>query len=237
MQKKQYLRRRKRAHDAPYPLSIYRNLLLQAQQKSDISVQPFLRQKALNKANLFVRHDVDTASCVKNLPHLTQINRELGIQAGIYFRVDDQEYSLAKHKRVVASLRDAGFEVGLHTVCYLRDDYLKALELETEKFLHEAGFQPLSFTVHGLGSYRAEVRQRFYLEVGTKLADLGYQFTDCGRHLRTYEYVIEDCHRDERGGQRFIYSDFLRIPHWFRAGGEYLVLTHPCYWEQLCEIK
>jgi len=234
LKRRYHLHRRRQTTYAPYPLSIYQRFLEQAQERENLVVQRYLERpaKGTRSSNLFVRHDVDTAACIENIEALTAINQTLGIQSGIYFRVDDDEYSLTQHRSTAQALREAGFEVGLHTVCYTEDDYFTELERETKKFAQEVGFQPQSFTVHGLGAYRADVRQRFYQQISNRLEEFGYLFSDCCRDLRRYDYVVEDCHFDSQMEQRFIYDDFISLPKWFRADHDYLVLTHPCYWGQ-----
>jgi hypothetical protein len=133
-------------------------------------------------------------------------------------------------REAAQTARQQGFEVGLHTVCYVHDDYLRAFRQETEKFSDETGFAPRTFTVHGLGQHRLETRLRFYEEIAARLADFGYSFSDCHHTLRTYDYVIEDCHWDGARQARFIYEDFATPPDWFWKGRHYLLLTHPCYW-------
>ena len=161
---------------------------------------------------------------------ITSIDLELGITAGVYFRVDDEEYNLRDHKDLAQELRSRGFEVGLHTACYAYDDYMKRFAFETEKFSAEAGFKPKSFTLHGLGSHKKMQRIFFQKKIVNTLSDYGYVYSDCHKNLRSYRYVIEDCHLNSDSGERFIYNDFLEPQYFVNYPGVYLVLTHPCYW-------
>jgi hypothetical protein len=225
---------RKVAKHAPYPVSIYRGLLSQSRENPKIHFVRFLDQsgEVWGQINMFVRHDIDTAACIHNMPILLNVDREFGVRAGIYLRADDQEYSLSECRDVLEPYRAVGFEVGLHTVCYTNEDYMGAFMYETDKFVRQMGFKPDSFTVHGLGGYRADARLEFCKNIAGCLQEFGYEFSDCHCSLRSYEYVIEDCHWDDQTSMRFIYDDFWNLPSFFREGHSYLVLTHPCYWKE-----
>jgi hypothetical protein len=229
--KDRFLRRRRRRATAPYPLSIYRDLCRRVAAGRVVN-PPFAipARPRPRELRVFLRHDVDTALCTTRLRAIADANLETGTRAGIFFRVDDEEYRMRDHRALAAELYGEGFEVGLHTACYVDDDYLGRLRREAEKFANEVGFAPSTFTVHGLGLFRWEVRQRFYEEIADCLAKFGFAFSDCHPSLRAYDYVIEDCHRDTTTGARFIYEDFERLPLFLRPAHDYLVLTHPCYW-------
>lgn len=186
---------------------------------------------AADQINLFVRHDIDTATCMHNMAILLDIDRKFNFQSGVYFRVDDEEYSLSDHKDEIQTILADGFEVGLHSVCYIEDNYMEAFRRETEKFTREAGFRPKSFTVHGLGQFRLDVRLKFYDEIADRLDEFGYEFSDCCSKLRSYDYVIEDCHWDETKKARYIKSDFFRLSTILDYGKHFLILTHPSYWQ------
>ena len=179
--------------------------------------------------NIFVRHDVDTAACIRKVNHLLAIDREFQVPAGLYFRIDDAEYRLSDYKDWLNAWREEGFEIGLHTVCYLDDYPLEAFQRETAKFERDIGFHPRSFSVHGLGTFRADVRRRFYREISKHLHELGYVFGDIPQ-LRAYDYVFQDCHLDEKN-KIFICED-VQGPFPFQKGKQYLILAHPCYWER-----
>ncbi|MDH7499443.1 MAG: hypothetical protein QHH30_03570, partial [candidate division NC10 bacterium] len=219
------------AHQAPYPLHIYRRLLSQALSHPQVRLLPFTQSASApdGPANLYVRHDVDTADCMRNLALLLDVDRELGVPAGVFLRADGREYALEKHRERIGSYRAAGLEIGLHTVCYLEEDYLGALQRETERFSRALGFRPSSFTVHGLGPHRMDARLRFCQEISARLREFGYSFSDCSPHLRAYDYTIHDSHWSQEARSRFIYSDFLHLSP-LRGGRNYILLTHPGYW-------
>ena len=136
------------------------------------------------------------------------------------------EYHPNQLAGMVSTYRETGVEFGLHTSCYVEDDYLGTFRTESERFAKTFGFAPRSFTVHGLGDCRYETRLRFGEEIIPRLEEFGYVFTDCNQTLRTYDYVISDCHLEATSGRRYIYNDFLRLPRFFAPGFNYLVLTH-----------
>ena len=232
IRERQYLRGRKIAGFAPFPLHVYRSLLLHAFNNPKVQVPPFATSDRLSpgRASLFVRHDIDTADCIRNMALLLDVDRELGVPAGIYFRADEKEYALASHRDEIQAYRAAGLEIGLHTSCYLEADYLVAFRKETELFVRALAFRPTSFTVHGLGPYRMDVRLRFSEEICQRLGEFGYAFSDCCSHLRIYDYTIHDSHWNERERVRFIYNDFLILPPFLHEGKNYILLTHPGYW-------
>ena len=217
---------------APYNLTIYRQLLEQVCLSPDMEFVPFAskQKKGFEKIKMFIRHDVDTKQCVENLPLFLEIDKSLNVWVGVYFRVDDEEYSLMQYRDIVQSYNKLGFEIGLHTVCYKKDNYLDEFKRETDKFTYEVGFRPRSFSVHGLGDYRLNIRMQFYEEIASRMWEFGYKFGDIPQ-VHAYDYVIHDCHLDENGN-RFIYDEVINLPSFFRKGENYLILTHPCYWAE-----
>ena len=227
-----YLQKRERCGYAPYNLELYTKLMEQLQNHPDINLLSFNDNHTQNdKVNVYLRHDIDTIDCMRNMPQLLDINLVHGIEVGVYFRVDDDEYRLQEHRDVVKAYKEKGIEMGLHTVFWERDDFMEAFKEETEKFEGEAGFRPLSFTVHGSGNYRKDVKEKFYSQIERRWGEFGYECTDCHPQFRRYHYVIEDCHWDEEIQQRFIYRDFEKLPDFLEKGKIYLILTHPCYWK------
>jgi hypothetical protein len=221
------------ARYAPYPASLYRDFLRRTLSDRQIALAPFTHAPAAGgTATLFVRHDIDTADCMRGMRTLLDVDRELGVVAGVYLMADAKAYRLADHRDEIAACRAAGFEVGLHTACYIHDDYFSALEAETRAFADALGFRPRSFTVHGLGEHRMDVRLRFYREVLHRLGEFGYEFTDCCPELRSYAHVLHDCHWDPEKQARFLYNELTGRRFPFERGKSYLLLTHPCYWTQ-----
>ena len=218
---------------SPYPIEIYRDLLIYIKNRKDISIKVLAKESfEIDKINIFLRHDVDFASDMRKLNLLIDIENSLNMKSAIYIRMDKQEYNPDEYKDYILSLYNLGFEVGLHTTCYLNDDYLKVFKQETQEFIDIFGFNPKSFTVHGMGQYRLDVRQRFVKEIEYKMQKLGYIFTDAILDYIIYDHVIHDCHLDPEKKKRFILKDFKRSPFFFKKGKTYLILTHPGYWRR-----
>lgn len=231
LQFRRYLRARKIYRHAPYSLAIYEQLLRRFKDSDRHQFIRFLEygETRMRKDNIFVRHDIDTQNCITNLSQTLEIDQSLQIPSGIYFRVDDEEYCVRDFQKMIGHYKVMGFEIGLHTLCYTQDNYLQEFKRETEKFKSELGFSPMSFSVHGLGDFRLEVRMRFYKEIALSFREFGYETGDIPP-LRSYEHMIHDCHLDA-DNRRFLYDEFVRLPPFYLPGKRYLILTHPCYWK------
>jgi len=229
---RRYLRGRKIFCLAPYSVQIYEGLLKKVKGLSErISILDGSDPMEItpDKVNLFVRHDLDTQSCIEKMSLLLDIDQELNIPASIYLRADGVEYSLSSYRTTILNYRGQGFRFGLHSLCYLKDHYLEEFEKETETFEVALGFHPTSFNVHGMGTIRLQTRMNFLKEITRNFRDFGYDFGDIPT-LLDYWYVIQDCHLDGKN-QRFIYDDFSFFPEVLAQGQNGLILTHPCYWE------
>lgn len=227
-----YLETRQPHAYAPYDAGLYVALLRQIRAAPDIELAAFSRARRSEEGRprLYLRHDVDMPACVENLPILLDIDLAEDISSPVYVRTDGTDYRPEAVAAAVAHYRAKGVEFGLHSSCYTEDDYIGALRREIERFAECFGFRPTSFTVHGLGSFRAEIRDRFAEEIVDRLAEFGFVFTDCNIRMRQYHYVISDCHFDAATGRRYICDDMVSLPRFFEPGRDYLVLTHPCYW-------
>jgi hypothetical protein len=231
LRRSHFHRRLRPAMYAPYPAGVYRGFLERMLKHRRVHVLPFASAvEAGERAALFVRHDIDTAACVRSMNVLLGIDAALGITPGIYFRADRAEYELAACREQARRYRAAGFEVGLHTSCYVDDDFLQTFRAETRAFVDVFGFAPTSFTVHGLGQQRFDTRLKFYGEICGRLTEFGYRFSDCCEQQRSYDYVFHDSHFDKIRGERFIYDDLNGRNFPFVPGKSYVLLTHPCYW-------
>ncbi len=218
---------------APYSIGLYQGLISKIKKVSQAAISPFDREAfgSLENIQIYSRHDIDTAQCLENLPLLLGVDEQNGIVPGIFFLVNDQSYSLASYKGLLTSLREKGYIIGLHTVCYLHDDYMDAFQREIDKFTTESGFRPQTFNAHGLGKHRLETRLRFYQDVTERYKEYGFLYSDCCPGLRAYQHVIEDCHWNEQVSKRYVKDDFIH-PERYIKSGNCLILTHPCYWRQ-----
>ncbi|WP_448207920.1 hypothetical protein [Azospirillum sp. sgz302134] len=219
---------------APYPIDVYRTTLRRLLGRRGVTVFPFTSRAAIPRGQtvLFVRHDVDTRDCVRNMGRLLAVDHELGIPAATYIRVDGIDYDPAECREEVARQKALGMEVGLHSSCYLEDDFFGAFRRELDVFQGLFGFAPVSFTMHGLGAVRTAERTAFTEAVPGRLDEFGIAFSDCNVRLRTYRHVVQDCNLDQRApGRRCMYVDFAKPEVFLEPGHALLLLTHPCYWQ------
>jgi hypothetical protein len=216
---------------APYPIEMYVDFLERASTSDDVRLLPFTARAphSSKQCTLFVRHDIDTRDCARNLSALLDVDLRFGIRSGVYLRADGREYLLRDLRDRLQQYRASGLEIGLHTLCYLDDDYLDAFAKEREGFIKETGLPLTSFTIHGMGTLRRETRASFVDAIGHHLSRYGYTFTDAVPSLRHYDYVLEDCHLSA-DQQRIIYDDLSTFPSRCVPGSTCLLLTHPCYW-------
>ena len=218
---------------APYDVSDYRELLLRLQTNAYVDLPPFDAAGwgcGGSRTRVFIRHDVDTVQCVAQLGLLLELNVETGVPAAVFLRMDGTDYDPNTIVKAVHRFGNLGIGFGLHTSAYVQDDYLAALNEEVNVFKAVMGFAPRWLTVHGLGDFRLDVRERLVAEVTACLGEFGFSFTDAHTHLRQYRYVIQDCHLDAVTGRRYMYNDFVTAERFFWPRFDYLVLTHPGYW-------
>lgn len=227
-----YLTDPKIAVKAPYSVGVYRQLLVNIKKEPKFFLTAFGNRETTGKhACLFNRHDIDTSECIRKMGILLDIDSILEIPTAIFFRADDEEYRLSDYKNQINQYKEKGFEIGLHTLCYTQDNYLREFEREIKHFKESLGITPECFTVHGLGTFRIDIRTEFCKIISDKLGEYDLLFTDCSEKLRRYDYVFEDCHRSEENGCRVLYEDFFNLPPFIKKGKNYLILTHPVYWE------
>jgi hypothetical protein len=216
---------------APYSSKIYQSLINRLKRTENIRICSF-RDSLPDEAgtiNVYFRHDIDTEACLNNLGSLLEIDKKSGIIPGIFFLVSDETYLLSSCKDLASKIHAEGYPVGLHSVCYLKDDYLLEFQKEIDFFTATLGFRPDTFNAHGVGSTKLENRLKFYDEISVKYKEFGFSYSDCCAKLRPYQHVIEDCHWDSSVSKRYIKADFEQ-PEAFIKPGNNLVLTHPCYW-------
>lgn len=216
---------------APYSFQVYRSIL-QRVDRQGLPVRSFTEAASHSeRSSIFLRHDVDTAACVENTDSLLQIEADFGWPSATFIRVDGEEYDPEALRSIVAQRRSSDVVFGLHTACYIDDDPFAFFRRELDRFAEVFGFRAQTFTVHGLGSFRAEVRQTFSEGIVERMAEFGIVASDCSARLRRYDMVFQDCDIDPQTGRRIMYDDMARLP-WLppRGGRNYLLLTHPCYW-------
>lgn len=216
---------------APYSLDVFRNFLNLATLNNNVSIKLLSKEfPDPTLLNIYLRHDIDNEKDVKNLEYMISILLSMEIRSAIYVRMDRLEYDPIQLRDYLQDLRANGYEIGIHTSCYLYDNYMDVFKEETDAFHHLFGFTPTSFTIHGMGQVRWDVRMAFLSSIKLEMKSLGYSF--CDTLDITYNHVIQDCHGGPDFKNRYIMRDFKLLPLSLKNGEIYLILTHPGYWSR-----
>lgn len=221
--------RRRIAAFAPYPFAFY-DTILRRVLRQRLAVPPFDVPAGDGTTMLFLRHDIDLPGCVEGLAPILDIEAGHNLPSATFIRVDREDYEPEALRTLVAERRKPGIAFGLHTACYLDDDPFATFRKELDVFGDLFGFRPQTFTIHGLGERRVDVRASFCDEVVARRDEFGIAFTDCTPAMRRYDMIFQDCDIDPESRRRCMYSDLAKLPVLPRRGRNYLVLTHPCYW-------
>ena len=217
---------------APYSIRIYQDLLrhLAAEEKYSVChLENIFEKKRKDKINILLRHDIDTAQCIKNMGLLLEEDLKHQIIPSVYLRVDGETYDLRCWKNAIDEYHQRGIPFGLHSVCYVHDRYAESFMEETKKFIDETGIIPRSFTLHGLGEHCRANRMNFISRAKEIAEENGYTMTDCSSRFISYTYVLDDSSCEKSTGRRYITREFEAVPDLLK-GKLYLILTHPCYW-------
>lgn len=224
--------KRERLSFAPYQISIYQNLLkgLSSEEKYVVcNLENFSKKRRQDKVNILLRHDIDTSDCIRKMSLLLEEDLNYHFIPSVYLRVDGEAYSLHDWKALIEEYSQKGVPFGLHSTCYVYQNYIETFKEETKKFIDETGMIPKSFTLHGLGEQGIKNRMEFISKV-KKIAKMnGYLMTDCSNDYISYDFVMHDSHWNGLNQKRYILDEFANIPL-FPKGKHYLILTHPCYW-------
>lgn len=238
---KKYLKQRKVYQKAPYSLDVYAQLLESICGSHGDQLCDFdnLNEgKCKSKREWYVRHDLDESDCLSRAAEIIKLDLKYGVRPGVFLRAQSDAYSLEDARTLMAEFSDEGVVFGLHSECYLSDDWLSRLREEVEIYQKTLNTSPFAINAHGYGEYRLNIRQKFYRGITPELlSQLGIKLNDCGTGNRRYQYVIEDCHRPFANPShsknslynRYILNDFKILPPLgFVSQG--LILAHPCYW-------
>lgn len=214
---------------SPFSANQYQNTVLNISSQKRINILCFDEKVEQRRVNFIFRHDLDTQICLENFHILADIHLQLNVPLSVFVRTDNIDYPFKNSFPFLKPYLNQ-FQIGLHSSCYIYENPLKRLEEEVSIFNEIYGFYPKFLTLHGLGQYKHTERMNLIKDISTKYKDFGFVFTDCVPDLRTYNYVIQDCHLDNNG-HRYIKKDFVHLPPCIN-GSCYLILAHPCYWEK-----
>ncbi|NQV82623.1 MAG: hypothetical protein HQ494_02275 [Rhodospirillales bacterium] len=178
---------------------------------------------------VLLRHDIDYAP--EKIHQFTKLEEAWNVRSDIHVIVDGSSYDLEPYVRLLISLKEKGFVIGLHTLAPLAGDFFAALRKETETFEGLFACPPDVFSVHGPPGppQRPEnwedIRAHFLKKIAARLPSFGFK----GSHnISGIERWIEDA---GRGGEfSYLPESWLYPP--FQAGKVLGVLTHPCHWTE-----
>lgn len=213
----------------PFSANHYQNTVLNILSQKRINILSFEENIDQRRVNFIFRHDLDTQACLENFHILADIHLQLNVPLSVFVRTDNLDYPFKNSFPFLKPYLNK-FQIGLHSSCYIYENPLKRLEEEASIFNEIYGFYPKFLTLHGLGQYKYAERLNLIKDLSSTYKDFGFHFTDCVPDLRTYNYVIQDCHLDNNG-HRYIKKDFVNLPPCIN-GSCYLILAHPCYWEK-----
>jgi hypothetical protein len=113
----------------------------------------------------------------------------------------------------------------------MKKDFMSRFEWEVEEFKKMFGFQPISFTQHGMGQQFKETRSKFNSSIALAKQLTGIQVTDCAGYDIQYMYKVTDANWCQKRQSRFITNHFTSYPFIPFANGEVFgIITHPTYW-------
>ncbi|MBL0941520.1 MAG: hypothetical protein IBJ00_02145 [Alphaproteobacteria bacterium] len=211
---------------APYELKLYEEYLSRLKHDTRINFISFNDCIDNTKINFVFRHDLDTLDCLKNSGKLIDLHIKHMIPLTIFVRMDDIDYSSKASYKYLSKYVES-WPIGLHSSCYIDNNPIDAFKIEIEKFEAIYKFIPKFLTLHGLGSYKYDARMEFIKFISEFYQRYNLEFADFISKMRTYNYVVQDCHLME--GKRYLKHDILELPP-KHAGSCYLFLAHPCYW-------
>ncbi len=214
----------------PFELNIYRNLLetlLRIDKKTDYSD----RGAPPMGLRWYARHDIDTVPCVENYGQICDLELDLGLKVDTFIRVDALDYDPKSMKQIVDTYSSKGIEFGLHTTCYLHEDYENALVQELKLFEDCYGFTPKGLTFHGLGQLHRVRRDAAEHFLRVRYKDLGLTYADVPGVQVHWHHVLQDCNLAGVGDLRELDLAWFNAEFFQDKPVDILVLTHPCYWK------
>jgi hypothetical protein len=237
-----FLKDRTTLEFAPYPLSRLETLLQTVKSQRHEELLNFSdKSAALGKRAWYIRLDLDTSACVENAPFVIETVLKYGVRPGVFLRTTAEDYEISAAKLLFDRYEPEGVLFGLHSECYLDDDWRARLDLEVAAYLQVIGAAPSAINAHGHGAVRRKVRAAFYASLTSDfLEQYGSPLNDCGTGDRSYGLIVQDCHFDERflreteKKRRFLLSDF-RDPPPTGVRAAILILVHPTYWMRPAE--
>ncbi len=168
-----------------------------------------------------LRHDHDGG---KKLPLslLCDIEEAAGFRSSIHILVDGLDYDPLPLVPFWKDLSKRGFDIGLHSQCWMRENYEEAFFDDLAKFELLLGFKPKTMSLHGAWP-RSDIdmrrREEFLGNLNKYLRD-----TDIAGYNNTFSWVLED---SSIGGEvQPLTWEFSGGADFIFRGGVGLILTH-----------
>lgn len=182
---------------------------------------------------LVLRLDLDTPECLQRVHEFVCRANAVSVTPVASFRVDGIPYPLESAAQAIERLRESGTLLALHSSCYLGQASPSAaidrLKQELETFRQVSGTPARNLTFHGEGTQDAQVRSNVRELLVQGLAESLELATDLPDSRWDYNYVFQDCSRDQ-SGRRVIRTDWASPRRFKQRSEDVLVLVHPGYW-------
>lgn len=177
------------------------------------------------KITLMLRHDVDAIPDAAR--DLCAIERSLDMRSSVHILVDGALYDPAPLTDLASELHADGFDVGLHTQCWMHEDYASIFYAELERFRDLFGFEPRTFTQHGAWP-RTERDMQRRREFEIRTPDL-IKGTSIVGYNNYFDWVSEDSCINAQPAP--IHLSFFDLAERCYLGGTALILTHDNHWQ------
>ncbi|MDR1916262.1 MAG: hypothetical protein LBQ58_06800 [Synergistaceae bacterium] len=136
----------------PFPILIYKNLLEYLSVHDDficMTVLDYVSNKIdKERINVVLRHDLDSG-CSEVLKLLCNTEKKLNIRSSVHVLMDKSCYDATAMKPLLLDLYRDGFDIGLHTVAWMYENYADMFMRESAMFAEILGFSPKTLSIHG----------------------------------------------------------------------------------------
>lgn len=215
----------------PHPLYLYEQLLRSLQNDEKVvfmSLSEHVTGAARDphKITLLLRHDLDAG--IPEVAHaLCGVERSLGMRSSVHILVDGALYDPAPLADLANELHADGFDVGLHTQCWIHEDYTSIFYAELERFRDLFGFEPRTFTQHGAWPRTERDMQRRH-EFAIRTPEI-IKGTSIVGYNNFFDWVSEDSCINAQPAP--IHLSFFDLAERCYLGGTALILTHDNHWQ------